>query len=162
MELFRATSCRLKADIHFHDKGPLYIFNRVLVSNFLIQWPILKNSDFYRLKIGLFRIFQRFPEREERGERESRESRERRERRERTERGERRERGERGGSFQVISKMMLRMKWNIVEKYSGSSSYCTWIERRSNVVRFSSRICIKVTQVNQLIYLMPLIFFKTP
>ena len=114
--------------------------------------------------------FSKIPRERERGERGERgERRERRERRERgkRERGEDRERreereGREEARFELYQKMMLRMKWNIVEKYSGSSSYCTWIERRSNVVRFSSRICIKVTQVNQLIYLMPLIFFKTP
>ena len=117
MELFRATSCRLKADIHFHDKGPLYIFNRVLVSNFLIQWPILKNSDFYRLKIGLFRIFQRFPEREreereereERGERGERGEREERERGEDRERREERE-GREEARFELYQKWCL--EWN--------------------------------------------------
>ena len=171
MDLIRATSCRLKADIHFRDKGPLYIFNRVLVSNFLITMTNFKKQWLLQVENWTIPNFSKIPrererERGERGERgERRERRERRERGKRERRGqreERGERGERGGSFRVISKMMLRMKWNIVEKYSGSSSYCTWIERRSNVVRFSSRICIKVTQVNQLIYLMPLIFFKTP
>ena len=74
------------------------------MSNFLIQWPILKNSDFYRLKIGLFRIFQRFPERErERGERGERGEREERER------GEDRERREEA-RFELYQKWCL--EWN--------------------------------------------------